>query len=104
MTWVVVDDPIPAGASHLGTRLGGDSALTVQGEQREGYAWEAFVERAFESFRAYYRFVPKGTFSLEYTIRLNHSGMLQLPTTRVEALYSPEMQGELPNAILEILP
>ncbi|MBI4537691.1 MAG: alpha-2-macroglobulin [candidate division NC10 bacterium] len=104
MTWLVVDDPIPAGASHLGTRLGGDSALSVQGEQREGYAWESFAERAFESFRAYYRFVPKGTFSLEYTIRLNHSGTLQLPTTRVEALYSPEMLGELPNAVMEIVP
>jgi len=104
MTWVVVNDPIPAGASHLGTRLGGDSALAAQGERREGCACEAFVERAFEAFRAYYQFVPKGTFSVEYTIRLNHSGMLQLPTTRVEALYSPEMQGELPNAAMEIVP
>src|SRR6185295_11603901 len=27
MTWVVVDDPIPGGASHVGTGLGRDSAM-----------------------------------------------------------------------------
>lgn len=104
MTWVVVSDPIPAGASHLGTGLGGDSRLAVQGEKLEGWAYPAFEERSFEAFRAYYEYVPKGTFSLEYTIRLNQSGRFQLPTTRVEALYAPEMFGELPNASLEVLP
>ena len=104
MTWVVVSDPIPAGASHLGTGLGGDSQLAVQGEAREGWSWEAFTERSFEAFRAYYEYVPKGPFTVEYTIRLNASGRFGLPTTRVEALYAPEMFGELPNEPLEVAP
>jgi uncharacterized protein YfaS (alpha-2-macroglobulin family) len=104
MTWVVVNDPIPAGASHIGTGLGGDSAIARQGEKREGWAWLAFEERAFEAYRAYFEYLPKGTITLEYTGRLNQSGRFQLPTTRVEALYSPEMFGELPNASLEVLP
>jgi uncharacterized protein YfaS (alpha-2-macroglobulin family) len=104
MTWVVVSDPVPAGTSHLGIRLGGDSAIAVQGETREGWTWPAFEERSFEAFRAYYRFVPKGTFVVEHTIRLNQSGRFQLPTTRVEALYAPEMFGELPNAPVEVAP
>ena len=41
---------------------------------------------------------------MEYTMRLNQSGRLQLPPTRVEALYAPEMFGELPNDPMEILP
>lgn len=90
MTWVVVNDPIPAGASHLGTGLARDSLIATQGEKRKGEAWEAFEERAFEAFRAYYEYVPKGTFMLEYTIRLNQSGQFHLPPTRVEALYAPE--------------
>jgi alpha-2-macroglobulin len=104
MTWVVVSDPIPAGASHLGTGLGRDSSIAAQGERPEGWAWPAFEERSFEAFRAYYEYVPKGSFSVEYTLRLNQSGRFQLPTTRVEAVYAPEMFGELPNAPLEVLP
>lgn len=96
MTWVVVNDPIPAGASVLGTGLGRDAQIATQGERREGWVWPAFEERRFDSFRAYYRFVPKGTWTLEYTVRLNNPGEFSLPPTRVEALYAPEMFGELP--------
>jgi uncharacterized protein YfaS (alpha-2-macroglobulin family) len=104
MTWVVVHDPVPAGASHLGTGLGRDSRLATQGEQRKGWAWPAFEERGFEAFRAYYEWVPKGTIVVEYTIRLNQPGRFALPTTRVEALYAPELFAELPNAVVEVDP
>jgi alpha-2-macroglobulin len=104
MTWVVIDDPIPSGASHLGRGLGGESAIAAGGERREGQAWPAFQERGFDGFRAYYRYVPKGTLTTEYTIRLNQAGRFALPATRVEALYAPEMFGELPNAALEVAP
>jgi alpha-2-macroglobulin len=103
MTWVVVSDPLPGGASHLGSGLR-TSEIAAQGEEQRGQAWPAFQERGFEAFRAYYEFVPKGRFTVEYTIRLNQSGHFQLPTTRVEALYAPEMFGELPNAPLEVQP
>jgi alpha-2-macroglobulin len=104
MTWVVLDDPIPAGASHLGRGLGGESAIAAGGERGGGAAWPAFQERTFEAFRAYYRYVPKGALTVEYTIRLNQAGRFTLPATRVEALYAPEMFGELPNAVLEVAP
>ncbi len=104
MTWVVVSDPVPAGASHLGRGLGGDSALATQGEAGSGRAWPAFEERGFEAFRAYFAFVPKGTFAVEYTIRLNQPGRFALPTTRVEALYAPELFGEIPNAAVDVDP
>jgi uncharacterized protein YfaS (alpha-2-macroglobulin family) len=41
---------------------------------------------------------------VEYTIRLNQAGVFQMPTTRVEALYEPEMMGELPNAPFVVAP
>jgi uncharacterized protein YfaS (alpha-2-macroglobulin family) len=104
MSWVVVNDPIPSGASILGTGLGGDSRILTQGEQKRGWVWPAFEERTFDSFRSYYRFVPKGTFTVEYTVRLNNEGEFNLPTTRVEAMYAPEMFGELPNAKVTVLP
>jgi uncharacterized protein YfaS (alpha-2-macroglobulin family) len=103
-TWVVVSDPIPAGSTILGTGLGRDSQLLTQEEKREGWVWPAYEERSFEAFRAYYRYVPKGKWTVEYTIRLNQSGTFQLPTTRAESLYFPEMFGEIPNRSFEIQP
>lgn len=102
MTWVVVDDPIPAGATVLGTGLGRDAPLLTQGERREGWAWPAYEERRFDAFRAYYRFVPKGQWTVEYTVRFNNPGRFELPATRIEALYAPEMLGEYPNATVEV--
>ncbi|MBI5073782.1 MAG: alpha-2-macroglobulin [Nitrospirae bacterium] len=103
MTWVVVQDPIPSGANILGTGLGRDSQIMTSGEKREGWVWPAFEERSFEAFRAYYEFVPKGSWTVEYTVRLNNSGTFSLPTTRAEALYAPEMFGELPNKKIEVV-
>ena len=106
MTWVVVNDPLPAGASHIGTGLGRDSQIAASGENQtnDTGVWPAFTERAFDGLRAYYEYVPKGEFDIEYTIRLNQSGTFKLPATRVEALYQPEMLGELPNAPFEVAP
>jgi alpha-2-macroglobulin len=104
MTWVAIQDPIPGGATILGTGLGGQSALLRREEQREGDAWLAFEERRFDSFRAYYRYVPKGRWTVEYTVRLNNPGTFQLPATRVEAMYAPEMFGELPNEPVVVEP
>lgn len=104
MTWVVVNDPIPAGAAILGTALGRDSKILTQAEKKQGWVWPVFEERRFDSFRAYYRLVPKGRFTVEYTVRLNNPGRFELPETRAEALYSPEMFGALPNAPLEVKP
>lgn len=98
MSWVVVDDPIPASASILGTGLGGDSRIATSGEVHRGWVQPSFEERTAGAFRAYYAFVPKGRWSIEYTVRLNNEGRFSLPPTRVEAMYKPEMFGEMPNA------
>ena len=99
MTWVVVNDPIPAGARILGDGDGRDSHIAGMDEQgSRGNAWPAFIERTFGAYRAYYAYVPRGKFSIDYTIRLNNAGEFSLPATRVEAMYAPEVFGEVPNA------
>jgi uncharacterized protein YfaS (alpha-2-macroglobulin family) len=104
MTWVVVNDPVPAGATILGSGLGRDSEAATQGERQQGDAWPAFVERGFDGYRAYYDYLPKGKFSVEYTMRLNNVGSFGLPPTRVEALYAPSTFGVLPNAPVVVRP
>lgn len=104
MTWVVVSDPVPGGATLLGSGLGRDSAIATRGEKREGTAWAAFEERSFEAFRGYYEHLPRGRHVVEYTLRLNNPGRFALPPTRVEAMYAPETFGELPNTAVEVAP
>jgi len=117
MSWVVVQDPVPTGATVLGSGLGRDSAIAAQRpgsepspadtEETAGRSWNqpwlAFEERGFESWRAYYAFVPKGRFVVSYTVRLNSVGEFALPASRVEALYAPEMFAETPNARLRVV-
>jgi uncharacterized protein YfaS (alpha-2-macroglobulin family) len=102
MTWVVISDPIPGGATILGGGLGRDSQIATQGEKKSGAGWPAFEERSFEAFRSYYEYLPKGVVKMEYTVRLNNVGDFALPPSRVEAMYAPEMFGETPNARVKV--
>jgi hypothetical protein len=104
MTWVVVADPLPAGAAHLGSGLARDSQIAGGTTRDDTAAWPAFEERALDAYRAYYAWLPKGTHTVEYTFRLNQSGQFLLPPTRVEALYAPEAFGEIPNAPIAVEP
>ena len=104
MTWVVVSDPIPGGATILGGGLGRDSAIATRTERGSGRAWAAFEERSFEAYRSYFEMLPRGKHVVEYTVRLNNPGRFTLPPTRVEAMYAPESFGEAPNAPVEIAP
>lgn len=115
MTWVVLSDPIPGGATILGGGLGRDSQIAIEQSSDKATADEketsahlydaalpAFEERSFEAWRGYYEFVPKGEFQVSYTVRLNNVGQFSLPPTRIEALYAPEMFGETPNAAVQV--
>jgi hypothetical protein len=104
MNWVVLSDPVPSGATVLGSGLGRDSAVATAGESADGAgrALVAFDERGFESFRRYFEFLPRGRHVVEYTVRLNQPGRFGLPPARAEAMYAPEVYGELPVAALEV--
>jgi uncharacterized protein YfaS (alpha-2-macroglobulin family) len=103
LTWVVVRDPVPSGATILGRGLARESTLAQQGQQRSG-AWPVFEERAADSYRGYYRYVPQGTWHVEYTVRINNAGTFEFPPARVEAMYAPEIFGETPVAAMTVNP
>jgi uncharacterized protein YfaS (alpha-2-macroglobulin family) len=103
MAWVVVSDPVPGGGSHVGRGLARESAIAA-GRPVPGALVPAFEERSFEAYRAYFAWMPKGPHTIEYTLRLNQAGHFGLPPTRVEAMYAPEMFGEVPNAPWEVAP
>ena len=59
-----------------------------------------YVERGQDGWRGYFEWVPRGRFTVEYAVRLNAVGRFQLPPTRVQAMYSPEIRGALPNRLV----
>lgn len=82
MTWVVIDDPVPAGATVLGSGLGRDSAIAsreVQAAARDTRVRPAFVERGQAAARAYFDFLPAGRHEWQYVMRLNQTGVFRLP-------------------------
>ncbi|WP_296801015.1 hypothetical protein [Variovorax sp.] len=79
---------------QLGRGLGRESSLAQQGETQGGWTWPSHVERATDSWRAYFRYVPRGHWRVEYTVRLNNAGEFRLPPVRAEAMYAPEVFGE----------
>jgi uncharacterized protein YfaS (alpha-2-macroglobulin family) len=108
--WVVVRDPVPAGATHLGSGLEGSSGLLDRDPKAkkdanapEPYPIE-FEEKGLANYIAYAAYLQKGTYRLNYRIRLNSSGTFRLPPTRVEALYAPETFGESPNGPWPVSP
>ncbi len=79
----------------------GSDSLAAGSNSNDG-AWPSYVEMAHDAYRAYYSWLPNGNWSLEYTLRLNNSGVFQLPPTRVEAMYAPDLYGEVPNAKITV--
>ena len=95
--WVVISDPVPAGATIVGD-LGGQSALLRGGEDSGDGVSPSYVERGRDAFRAYYAWAPRGRIKVQYTLRLNGAGRFSLPPSRVEAMYSPAIHAAVPNA------
>ena len=100
--WVVINDPVPAGATILGGGLGGRSQI-LAGETTTSTP-PSFVERRSDAVHAHYQWLDRSPVTYEYTLRLGSTGRFQLPPTRVEALYSPEMKALLPNAAVLVAP
>jgi uncharacterized protein YfaS (alpha-2-macroglobulin family) len=117
--WVVVSDPIPAGATIVGDLGGQSQMLASQGSEgggtsftaldRNGKFWDvqagvsaSYVERGNDSWRGFFDWVPRGHFVVSYLLRLNAAGHFHLPPTHVEAMYSPEIHADLPNRDVDV--
>jgi len=98
--WVIINDPVLAGATVLGGSLGGSSQVLAAGGASG--VQPTYVERRIKAIHAHYAEVPKAMVAYEYTLRLNSEGSFRLPPTRVEALCSPEMFAAVPNAVIEV--
>ncbi|MSQ68569.1 MAG: alpha-2-macroglobulin [Gammaproteobacteria bacterium] len=104
MTWVVVRDPLPAGATALGAGLGGDSSTLAPAAGAPLALSPTWQERLPEAWQAYFEYAPQGRWTLQYRVRLNHAGTFSVPPSRVDALYAPGLFAALPNEAITVLP
>lgn len=95
--WVVVNDPVPPGATIIGN-LGGQSSILGSAASGGEGVQPSYVERGNDAWRAYFEWVPRGRFVTEYAVRLNGTGNFNLPPSRVEAMYSPDIRAQIPNS------
>jgi uncharacterized protein YfaS (alpha-2-macroglobulin family) len=102
-TWVVFEDPVPAGASIISGGGGQSALLAAQASGGDG-AWPSYIERGNDAWRGYFGWLPRGRTTVEYALRVNGAGRFLLPPTRVEAMYSPEIHAALPNRPLIVEP
>ncbi len=108
--WAVIADPVPAGATVLGSGLGRDSAILAQAGGQGGEAstenetgmWPSYEERRFDGYQAYFEYLPQGVTRVSYTVRLNTEGDFQLPAPRAEALYQAGVYSVLPQSSLRV--
>ena len=89
--WVVIDDPIPPGAFFY----------SLSANSENGYGYYEYLEKTINSARIYYEYFPKGKTKLEYFLRLNTKGKFNMPPTRVECMYSPDIFSLTPNTVFE---
>lgn len=99
--WVVIDDPVPGGATVIGDLGGQSQMLAAAANDNEGVQ-PSYVERGRDSWRAYFAWVPRGKFTVSYVMRMNAAGRFNLPPTRVEAMYSPEIRAQVPNQMVTV--
>ena len=96
--WVAVSDPVPAGGTILGD-MGGQSQMLQSGGQASADGTQpSYIERGRDAWRGYFAWLPRGTTTVSYTLRLNGAGRFSLPPSRVEAMYSPAIRAAVPNA------
>jgi uncharacterized protein YfaS (alpha-2-macroglobulin family) len=96
--WVVINDPIPAGATIIGDMA--NQSTLLQANTGDG---ASYVERGRDAWKGYYAWMPAGTTTVSYALRLNGAGTFSMPATRVEAMYSPAVRAQVPNAPVTIV-
>ncbi len=115
LNYLVVEDPIPAGAEGIDTGLATESILSdeagITSEAEDAplsrgwrWYWYSNVDFLDEKVVLYADFLSAGTYQFTYQLRLSLPGTYRvIPTTAME-FYMPEVYGRGQGALFTILP
>jgi hypothetical protein len=112
LNYVVVEDPLPAGAEainpdletsqQVGTRPGLDNDNPL----RYGWGWWYFSEIEFrdEKVNLYSTYLPAGTYEYRYTMRLSVEGTYNVIPPTAQEFYFPDVYGRGAGSSFTVLP
>ncbi len=110
--FVAVDDPLPAGFEAVNATLLTESAeqqrTLDEAAQREGVpqrSWEGFnhIEMHDNRVRLFADSLTAGAHTHRYLIRALTPGTFQVPGSKAEQMYAPEVFGRTPETIVKIV-
>nr|MBN1228545.1 alpha-2-macroglobulin [Anaerolineae bacterium] len=110
--YLVVEDPLPAGAEAVDTNLLTESQLSerptleLDDPLRWGWGWWWFSEVDLRDEKAvlYADFLPSGTYVFSYQIRLGIPGTYRVIPSTAREFYFPEVYGRGEGLLFEIEP
>ena len=104
--FVVVNDPVPAGWEVVNTsfKTTARSLKKEEGENEEDSDEEVFdhVEKYDDHVLLFADDFPAGTHSYTYLIEVTRSGAYQMPATRAEEMYEPEVFGQTVSKVVVV--
>jgi uncharacterized protein YfaS (alpha-2-macroglobulin family) len=110
--YVVLEDPLPAGAEAVDTSLlttsvvGQPPTLNATDPLYYGWGWWWFsnTDLRDEKVVLFARFLPKGTYEYTYTIHASLPGTYQVIPTQAREYYFPEVLGHGDGVVFKINP
>ncbi len=101
-TGVVLNDPIPAGASVVVDKAVAGDAPRRDDARPSGSADIAYVERRLDRYQVLFSTLWAGHRAVDYDLRVNTAGRFGMPATRVEVKDAPDIFGESPNPAITV--
>lgn len=101
--YVVVDDPLPAGFEIVNTAFKTNEGLTDG--TGGGYSWFGgfnHTEKYFDRMLLFSDYLSKGEHEYSYIVRATYAGRFNMPATKAEEMYTPEVYGNTPSAVIDI--
>ena len=110
--YVVIEDPIPAGAEAIDPNLLTNSVigerpnLSRTDPLSRGWGWWWFSRTEFrdEKVVMYATFLPRGTYTYTYTLRMGLAGEYNVIPTTGQEFYFPEVYGRGAGMLFTITP
>lgn len=106
--YVVVEDPVPAGAEAIDTGLAttsalmSDPALSLQSSSLWWWHWYSRSELRDEKVALFADELPRGSYLYSYTIRATLPGEFHVIPTTASEMYFPEVYGRADGQVLRV--
>ncbi len=112
LNYVVIEDPIPAGAEGVNPELKTEQQIGTQPglESNDplstgwGWWWFSNIEFRDEKVALYATYLPAGTYEYQYTIRAGLAGTYNVIPATGQEFYFPEVYGRSAGSIFTIKP